>query len=267
MFRMFKKTVLFAGGLTLVGFLIFGGSVFSHVKQGLGWVQNQVRDNVPVEYELQRARQLLQASDGQIRDCKRVVAEKQVEIRYLESDVEKLDTKRNDARAKLEQQKKFLDKDQPVYRVRGRRMSRNLVEHDARRRLSRVKAWDKMLVAKRARLDALEKNLHYAQETLEKVISQRAHLESTVDMLETKLRQTEAMKAASLNIDFDDSKLAQAANIIKDCGQRLDVMQQMIENDRPAWDTDVVPEEFGDVTADISNYLGDDGGTHEGTDL
>ena len=72
---MFKKLFIYGGLLTVVAVLLFGGAAFSHVKNGVSWVRGQVQEKVPVEYELQRARQLIQDSKPEIKKCKRLIAQ------------------------------------------------------------------------------------------------------------------------------------------------------------------------------------------------
>ncbi len=60
-----KGFVLGAAALLLLG-LLFGREGFSHVKTSLGWVQQSVRESVPVDFEISRARQMIKDLDPEI---------------------------------------------------------------------------------------------------------------------------------------------------------------------------------------------------------
>lgn len=253
---MCKKFLLYGGGLVALSFLLFGTAAVSHVRNGVSWVRGQVNETVPVEVELERARSMIEETGPQIRECKRIIAERMVEIRSLEQTITELDGKQAQSRTKLKVQQTCLAENRTSYTIQGREISRISVESDAVRTLERLKVQDQILASKRERLSALEKSLAYAQKTLENVLTEKANLEAQLDLLETKLRQTEAMKAATSNINVDSSNLARAKDILSQQSKRLDVVQQMIVNDQPLLEDITVEEVHAvDVTAQIADYL------------
>src|SRR4051794_3603811 len=55
---MVKKFILVgSAALVLVG-VLFGREGYSHIKTSLGWVRQSVRESVPVEFEISRARKM-----------------------------------------------------------------------------------------------------------------------------------------------------------------------------------------------------------------
>jgi chromosome segregation ATPase len=254
---MCKKFLLYGGGILTLGFLVFGTAVFGHLRQGVSWVRHSVQEQIPVEIELERARSLIEETGPQVRECKRVIAERQVEIRGLEAQLGDMESKQTVSREKLKVHQTCLAENRTTYNMGGREVARVAVESDALRILERVKTHDQIIASKRERLNALEKSLAYAQKTLESVLTEKANLEAQLDLLETKLRQTEAMKAATSNIAVDSSNLAKAKDILSNQSRRLDVVQQMIVNDQPLIDDmDVAVPTSTDVSAQIADYLG-----------
>lgn len=253
---MIKKILCIGGGFLALSFLLFGSAAAGRMRQSVSWIRTQVNEQVPVEIELDRARTLIEETGPQIRECKRVIAERQVEIRELEGQVGELESKQTKAKEKLRVQQSCLQHEQTSYVIQGREVARVSLEGDAARTLERVKTQDQILASKRDRLTALEKSLAYAQKTLENVLAQKANLESQLDLLETKLRQTEAMKAAVNNVNLDSTNLAKAKDILSQQSKRLDVVQQMIANDRPMLDDlDCDEVQTADVANEIANYL------------
>ena len=253
---MCKKFFLYGGSILALGFLVFGTAVFGHIRQGASWVRHQVQDQIPVEVELERARALIEETGPQVRDCKRIIAERQVEIRGLDAQIDDLESRQLKSREKLKVQQTCLTENRTSYNFQGREVARVTLESDALRTLERVKTHDQIIASKRERLGALEKSLAYAQKTLENVLTEKANLEAQLDLLETKLRQTEAMKAATSNIAVDSSNLAKAKDILSSQSKRLDVVQQMIVNDQPFLDDlDVSEIPSVDVSSQIADYL------------
>src|SRR5262245_7106545 len=77
-----KGIVVGAAALVLVG-LLFGKEGFSHVKTSLGWVRQSVRDSVPVEFEISRARQMIKDLDPEIHRNMHLIAKEEVEVKHL----------------------------------------------------------------------------------------------------------------------------------------------------------------------------------------
>ena len=71
-----KRSVIVAAGVSLVGGMLFGKDVVSYVRSSAKSVQTVVKDSVPIEFELRRAREHHQCTD--CRRCKGVVLERGV---------------------------------------------------------------------------------------------------------------------------------------------------------------------------------------------
>ncbi|MEE9393504.1 MAG: hypothetical protein V3W41_13460 [Planctomycetota bacterium] len=254
---MFKKIFVLGGGATLVAFLLFGTSAVSHIEHGVAWMQGKVKNSVPVEYEIERARELIDKTGPEIRKVKKVIAEKQVELKYLDREIVSLDRSQTRNKDLLRTQAARLSEDKNVYKVSyGRQVSRAKFEKDAGRRLNRVRAADSVLNSKRERHAALEQTLFSAVKRLEELRTQREKLIAQVATIEAKLQETKAKKALTLDVEVDTSNLAEARSILSDCNKRLDVELQVMENNQPLLD-DVELEDIQGVsiTDRISAYF------------
>ena len=56
---MIKKTLVAVGGLSLLMVLFFGRDAVSYVRTSFGWVRDSVKSQVPVEFEIERARRMV----------------------------------------------------------------------------------------------------------------------------------------------------------------------------------------------------------------
>lgn len=230
---MIKKFLFVGGGLFLLGFLLFGSAAFSHVEHGVSWVRDRAQDSVPVEYELERAQDLIEKTEPQIRACKRAIAERQVEIRYLKREIAQLEDRHVDERNRLGAQAAMLSDAKPVYHLSGRNVSRALLERDAEARLARVKTAESMLGSKRQRLEFLEKSLDDAALRLEELKAQRETLMAEVAKIQAKVQEVEALKTMTLDVEVDGSNLSSARQILERLEKKLDTDLQVMENNQP----------------------------------
>src|SRR5437762_2301795 len=90
---MLKKILIGSVVLTGVALLVLGPAVFSHARHAMGAIRSSVEGAFPIEYELQRAEQLVRDIGPEIDKAKQAVAEEQVEIADLEREVGGLEKK------------------------------------------------------------------------------------------------------------------------------------------------------------------------------
>ena len=53
---MIKKTLVTAAGLALLSVLFFGRDAASYIATSVGWVKDSVKSQVPIEFQIERAR-------------------------------------------------------------------------------------------------------------------------------------------------------------------------------------------------------------------
>ncbi len=252
---MCKKFVITGILAAVAAFVIFGSATISHVSHGVGWLRAEVEDSVPVEFKLDEARKAIKAAEPKIRDLNRSIAEKQVEIRYLERELVGLGSRQAEQKNLLRTQWESLQVERASYRFLGREVSRQTLRKDADLRLRRIKAADQMIQSKQERLDALVNGLGHVRSALENLIGKREELITQVEMLEAKRRESEAKKATTLDIEVDGSDLAKAAEILSKVEKQLDVEMQVMENNHPLIGEYLVSDELIDVEERISAYL------------
>ena len=253
---MLKKIVVSGAVVSLVAFLFFGTAVMSHVHQGVSWVRGQVKDSVPVEYELERANRLIEKTQPQIQECKNLIGRQMIEIKYLAEELDTLERETVMAKQTLQTQVARLDENEKSYFFYGRQVSYGTLKEDAKRRFTRIKAADSIVTSKLARLGALNKTLVATRKQLDELITRRQELTALAANLKAKLHENAAKKAMTLNIEVDDSDLAKAKKILDEVRMRLDVEAQVMENDRPLLD-EMPSENLDDIdlTQRISAYL------------
>lgn len=219
---MVKKIVVSGLALTLVGFVVFGRDATSYFRAGVTSVRDTVRGGVPLEFEIQRARQEIGQLLPAIRQSVTLIAQEQVDVDRLVKSI----AKREASLAEQEEAILSLSGDlksgdlQFVYA--GRKYSLKDVERDLAERFNRFQIAEDTLHRERALLQTKQTALEAHRQTLEGMLSQRKGLEVELERLEARHRTVQARQQLS-NLAIDDSQLAKVQNLIATIEKRLDV--------------------------------------------
>ncbi|MCA9030786.1 MAG: hypothetical protein KDA66_08260 [Planctomycetaceae bacterium] len=219
---MVKKIVVGSLVLTVVGGLIFGRDAVSYVRTGFTSVQDTVRSNVPLEFEIERAKQEVAELLPEIRKSVTSIAQQQVEVERLSKAIEN----REKALAEQEEAIMSLSDDlksgDEMFVYAGHRYTQSEVEKDLAERFNRFKIAEDTLKRERELLVSKESALASHREALESMLSQRKGFEVELERLQARLRTIEARKQIS-TLEIDDSQLAHVKGVISEIDKRLDV--------------------------------------------
>ena len=86
---MLKKTLIGAAVMVALGTFVFGRDVFSYATTWGGTVRNAVKSEVPLEFEIERARTEVENLVPDIRDMMHVIASAQVDIDHKSKEVDR----------------------------------------------------------------------------------------------------------------------------------------------------------------------------------
>ena len=253
---MFKKIII--GSVVTVGlaFLFLGPAVVSHARHAFGAVRDGVQGAFPIEYELQRAESMIRDVGPEIEKAKRSVAEEQVEIGYLEQEINRLEKRVGDNERKVKLQNTAMKTGEKAFTFAGRQYTRGQMENDLRLTFDEFKNDQQLIDGKKKLLEARTSSLQAAIQKLETVRSQESQLRANVESLRARLRQTQAMENCGDRITLDDGALAQAKEILARCRKRIDVAAKVVENEgtRPG-SIPVDAMETRDITAEVDHYF------------
>lgn len=257
-FRLIKWTAIGVLATGAIGFLVFGENAFSYVRTMAGSVRDSVRNQVPVEFELKRAEQLIRDIDPQIQTCKRELAQAEVGLENLIDDVERLEHENARAEQKLKSGVAVLSgaNGNGSYRLAGGPPTRERIECDLDRTFQLFKNNQELLRGKKALIQHQSRAVGAARERLDAVRAEKSRLEDTIATLKTQKVQLDALAASSKRFDLDDSALSRAKEVLAEVKNRLDVAQKMIEDDMffgaPPIDAE---QDDRDVAAEIRKYF------------
>ena len=167
------------------GFVATGTNVFGYLRSSTNMIQKSVKDAIPIELELQRARDLLGDLVPEIKKNLSEVVTEEVEIAELEHEIgeqrEAIDVERERVcklRVSLRQQ-------QDGYRFANHDYSRGEVVTELKRRFEQLKTAEMLFEGKENLLVKRQRSLEAAQTKLEKTRLARIDLEAQIEFLTT----------------------------------------------------------------------------------
>lgn len=253
---MLKKIVLSALLATLVGGVTLGTGLGSYVSTAWNRCTQTVERAVPVEFQIDRARQMVRDLAPEVRRSMEVLAKEEIELERLE---EKIDaTTKQTAKSKDEiiRLQSDLDSDRDVFRYAGHSYERSQVTEDLSRRFTRHKIADETLAHLQDMYRARTANLDAARQKLTAMIAAQKKLETDIVNLEAKRQLVQVAQASSDVVALDESQLSRAKGLISDIRSRLDVASRLANADTSfPGEIQLDPAASEDVSEQVAAYF------------
>lgn len=255
---MVKKSLFVGAGAVLLAVLFFGRDACSYLSTSIGWMRDSVKESVPIEFELERARQMIKDLDPEIRKNMHEIAKEEVEVAKLSHEVGAKETKLAQAREEILQLKTDLDEGHSYYVYAGQQYSSDEVQANLKSRFERFKTEEATTDTLHKMLAARETGLTAARQKLTEMRNAKEQLKVDVANLESRLKMVEVAQTTS-EYNFDDSKLSRTKELIGDIGTRIEVAEKLVNADvtRP----DDIPvgvkvEDSKDISKEVADYFG-----------
>jgi len=253
--KLLKRGVIVVAGVSIVGGVLFGRDVVSYVRSSAKSVRTVVKDSVPIEFELRRARDLLDEIIPEMHANVRLIAQEEVEVAGLHTDIAKTEKSMEEEQARIATLHDALSTTQARYCFGGQDYPRSYVKEDLANRFERFKESEIVLAGKKRLLATREKSLHSAMQLLERTRGRKMALEDQIESLASQHRLVKAAAVGS-NIQVDNSKLAQTEKLIAQIKKRLDVAERVLAHESKfvqAIPVDAVPE--ADLLTQVDEYF------------
>jgi len=250
-----KGIVLGAAALLLLG-LLFGREGFSHVKTSLGWVRQSVRESVPVDFEISRARQMIKDLDPEIHRNMHLIAKEEVEIKHLRDQLVNADKQLAKNRSDIERLSSDLKRGDSNFVYCGKHYSSKQVENDLTRRFEQFKVKEATLAKLTHVLAARERGLEAGREKLKAMQAAKGQLEVDVANMDARLEMVKVAQSTS-EFNFDDSRLARTKELVREINARIDVAEKLVNAETTYPGQIALDEEAanGDITEQITAYF------------
>lgn len=225
-----KLGTLTTGVGLLAGGLVLGSDLGSYLRSSCRSVQVSIKDNIPVEFQLRRARDLLDGVGPELHENIRRVAEQEVEIASLKGELDQSRTALADEKHRISTLRNCLASAQSSFTFDGVDYSRNQVEHDLGRQFAHFREAEASLKARQQLLDSRNQALAAAMEAMESAKAQKATLESQVEALEAQYRLVQAASTGS-QFQLDGGRLAEAQKVVGEIRKQLDVTEHVLAHE------------------------------------
>lgn len=255
---MLKKGLIGVAAAAVLSTLVFGRDVVSYIKTAGSSARDAIKSEVPIEFEIQRARDMVGNLIPDIRKCMHVIAEEEVSVEHLNKDIARAEADLGKQKDEIFALRRDVDQGRSTYQYASRTYSSNEVKRDLACRFERFKSAETTLASKRQILTAREKSVSAAREKLEGMLASKRELEVQIENLDARMKTIQAAQTAT-SVQLDDSQLARAKKLIGDLNKQLDVAQKMLDADGkftgliPVETSSVVPE---DLSNQIDEYFG-----------
>lgn len=261
---MLKKVLMGGSAAMVLGGLLIGTGLGSYVRSGWGWVRHTVKDAVPVEMEMARARQMISDLQPEIARNMQVIARERVEVARLERELEKKHEQLTSAKSDMFKLKDDLAGGSSNFVYKGVTYTSQQVRDDLTKRFARYRTQEataskleQMLVARRQCLQA-------ANDRVDAMLAAKRQLEVEVENLQARLAAVEVAQTQS-DLALDDSVLSHTRRLIDEIGSRIDVQEQMLtinsEYSGAIELDDSNGSESGDILEEIAQHFSGDSET------
>jgi chromosome segregation ATPase len=247
-------TALGAGAL----FLVFGTHAPGYVRTAFHKVKHNVKDAVPLPFDIDRAREEIASLEPAIHDNIEKLARAEVEVVGLDKEIAKIRTNMDTEKKALLTLRESLKTGE--YRLAGHSSvayTEDEVKADLARRYDSIKNVKNILDAKESTLKAKQSEIVAFRKQLETMMAQKKALTSQLDKIEAKLRQIEATQATN-DFQLDGTALSRAKETVSDLEKRLEVMAKSAEYEGRYVETGVpvIVNPTRDVVKEIDNEFG-----------
>jgi len=216
-------TALSAGAL----YMVFGTSAPSYVRTAFHKVRHNAKGAVPVQFEIDRARDHIANLEPAIKDNIEVLARAEVETEHLDREIAA--TKSNLAAEKKTILSLREGLDRGDYRLAGHvNFTADEIKSELAHKLDHYRNVNRILDEKEATLKAKQKAVIAARKQLATMAAQKKALLVKLEGIEAHLKMIEATRATN-EFDFDDSALSHARATVSDLEKRLEVMEKKAE--------------------------------------
>ena len=224
---MIKKTLFVGAAVILLMALFAGRGMVSYVTTAVDKVEDQFKSNVPVKFEIERARKMLKDLAPEIERNMHLIAREEVEVAKLERELSQNENQLAKSRDEILRLKGDLESGNSHFVYAGRSYSSAEVKNDMANRFQHFKTSEATVEQLKLVMRARQNGLNAAREKLEGMLSAKRQLAVEIENLQARLKMIEVAQTTS-EFNFDDSQLARTRDLISEIGTRLDVTEKLM---------------------------------------
>ena len=224
---MIRKMLIVGGGVALVGLVLVGRDAFSYLRTSAGYLTDAASEAVPIEFQIDRARGMVQDLVPEVRKNMHIIAKEEVEVQRLDEQIAASQTRLGKEKEQLLRLKGDAATGKSTFQYAGRSYTIGEVRTDMANRFDRFKTGEATLASLTEIRNARQKSLAAARQKLEAMLASKRQLQVEVENLEARLQMIAAAKATS-DYQFDDSRLGRVKELVSNLRNRLEVAERLV---------------------------------------
>ncbi|VAX38174.1 hypothetical protein MNBD_PLANCTO02-676 [hydrothermal vent metagenome] len=254
---MLKKMLIGSGILVSTVAFLFGAGAWSYLSTSAKMVRDSVTSEIPVEFEVQRAREMVENLVPDIRRCMHVTAEQQVDIENLQAEIDRKTDSMVNQKQEILVLRSDLQSGNKQFVYASHTYSASDVKQDLATRFERYKLSEDSLKRDRQVLAARKKALESNQEKLDSMLVAKKDMEVQIENLEARLKAVQAAETVS-TLEIDDSQLTRAKTLIRELNKQMDVKEKVLASEGSLTGSipvDLKKKTSGNIANEIDEYF------------
>jgi DNA repair exonuclease SbcCD ATPase subunit len=249
---------LWVGALAVgVGLLLVGtplaGWLWSNAKVCCSRMGQEIDDNTPIDWEIQRLEAQLPQLDGEIQKHKRTIVKEEVALDNLREQIAADEKGLAAKKRELDDLVRLVDTSEDYVVVNNTRMKTSTAKQKLASTLDTCKTLEKALESKKRTLEARERAVMAARDRLEAMKARQTQLKNDLEQLKAEYAELQAQKAAQL-VPTDDSRTAKLAQDVQKLKDRVKVESKLAAEDGSGFTPET--EDGEDPVKAAKDYLG-----------
>jgi len=246
---MCKKATLGVLAVLLVGGFLFGNRIVPYAKTAIKKVQNSARESVPINFQIDAAKEQLTKIEPEIKDMVWQIAKEKAQVKRLANEIASQEADLKKRYEEMMALRQHLNSGEEYYvATNGKAYTNTRVKEDLAHRFSVYKTAEQTVEKSRQILELRQQALETAMVKLEQAQAIQRELQVQIENLNARQRMVDVAKTAS-NIHIDDSQLARTQKMIDDISARIDAEEEMLN---------LAPKYFGQIPVGDEGSLSDD---------
>jgi hypothetical protein len=222
------RKLIFAGvGVATLGVVVYGTNAFSYLQTAAGYAKDGVSETIPVDFQIDRARVLIQDLLPEVRKNMHVIAKEEVEVQKLDEQIGQNEVRLAKEKEQILKLKTDLSENKASYNYGGRSYTAADVRQDLANRFERFKTGEATLASLKQIRSARDRSLTAARSKLEGMLAAKRKLQVEVENLQARSQMIAAARTTS-NYQFDDSRLGTVKELIANLQTRMEVSEKMV---------------------------------------
>ncbi len=252
---MLRKMIVAGSALALLSGVSLGTPLWSYTRCAAGWVSDSASEAIPLEWEMKRARQMIEDIKPEIAKNAKQIAREKIEVAKLQRQMETVNESLAKSQEDIERLSADLKRGSSTYEYAGKTYTLAAVKADLGNRFDRFKTRRETAEKLQQMLTAREATLKSAADRMDAMLAAKSQLEVEVENLQARVGALRVAQTSS-ELALDDSHLSQTRQLLDDIASRIDVEEEAVAVDQDYFGEIKLEEESGeDLLDEISSYL------------